>query len=190
MTEPAGQQPEPGYCLTEEDRDGTPYICTQKAGHPRPHKMVKRKDMTNTLRSALSGQAKVDTDGTAMVKTAAKARTDGLVEVDTDQPLDQRATVASIVKATGRSDTDLAYSDLIKIVNTAETLRFEGQTTIELYSHIDSFRRVLDQARAQEGERQPVDAAIIRQLPEIARQLTMQVEGWTLQRGIREDGGS
>ena len=114
MSEPAAHQPDQDECLAEETRDGTPYICTQKAGHPRDHKMVKQANMSASLRAARD------------------ARTAGLVEVDTAKPLDQRATVASIVKATtGRSNTDLAYSDLIKIVNTAETLRFEGQTTIE-----------------------------------------------------------
>ena len=89
MSEPAGQQPDPAYCLTEEDRDGTPYICTQNAGHhPRPHKMVKRANMTDKLRDALAAQ------------TVARLEDTDLVRVDTQTEAD--ATLAKRLHRTAR----------------------------------------------------------------------------------------
>ena len=175
MSEPAAHQPDQAWCLAEETREGVGYICTRNSHRGGAHKLIKAADMPTSLRAALN------------------ARSGAVIELDTAKPLDQRANAAAaMVKATadGRTSTDLAYSDLIKIVNTAETLRFEGQTTIELYSLLDSARRVLDQARAQEGERQPVDAAIIRQLPDIARRFTTQIEGWALQRDLNRTEGA
>lgn len=64
--------PRQAWCLAEQDRDGTVYICTQEAHDTGRHKMIKRDDMPAALRNALAAQTVdrlADDDITYLVPT-------------------------------------------------------------------------------------------------------------------------
>jgi hypothetical protein len=119
----------------------------------------------------------------------AARRVDALAEVDTTQPLDQRPTGTAVVKATGHTDDDEFYARGIKIVQRADTLRFEAQTAVDCRSLLDQARRLLDEAQDQQDICQVVDEGIVTKLPDIGRGLVTLFEGWALQRGLNGEGG-
>jgi hypothetical protein len=107
---------------------------------------------------------------------------------DNGQPAD---TTTELVLSNGRSERDQKYADLIVIVHTAETLRYDAQTTVDLETQLDAASDLLATARAQEANREIVDPAILRELKGRWDRATYKLEGWLLQRGIKdEDGGS
>lgn len=123
------------------------------------------------------------TTGTAKGRVDALADTPPVdAEVVTAADLrdkDAHAAAAAMVKANTNGDTTdpaPAFADLIKIVQHAETLRFEGELLIELYS-------LLDAARRQAAECQQVDV-------ETVNKLMRRVGSWGMKRRIGEDGGS
>lgn len=102
MTEPADQQPEPAWCLTEAERDGTSYICTRETHRGGSHKMIKRADMPDALRDALAART---------VALLADDDTTDLVPTDTASALD--ATIAKRMHRTARLAERNRHTNLI-----------------------------------------------------------------------------
>lgn len=102
-----------------------------------------------------------------------------VVTADDIRGKDPHATAAAMVKANTNGDTTdpaPAFADLIKIVEHAETLRFEGELLIELYS-------LLDAARRQAADCKAVDH-------ETVNKLMRRVGSWGMKRRIGEGGES
>jgi hypothetical protein len=115
---------------------------------------------------------------------AEQKRVGGLGDAPTDQiqpaagALAPASPPAELVKAASSGDggPDRDFAELTRIVEHAETQRFEGSATIELLS-------VLKAAIRQEARHELVD-------PELVGKGLRLFEGWAIKRGLRHaDGG-
>ena len=202
MPQTEDTQPGPAWCLTTKDEAGVAYICTYKAQHPGRHKMVKQADMRDELRDALNAMTTADLAGDPTsdwpdgMSIGEQILGPGAVEVPAtgqrEKEMAERRVAAMKAELEG-DPTGLRPADpptavmqtmheLAELVGLAEIdRRFDmlSYTTKTLIGVAEELRV----AKVSLADDRPVDPAVMERIKK-------RVDGWLLQVGAREDGGS